>query len=256
MSFSANLGFLWAELPLPDAIIAAKTAGFDAVECHWPYDTAPEDVKAALEDAGLRMLGLNTSRGAVEAGEMGLSALPDRVEAARYAIDQAIAYASGINARSVHVMSGFAQGQVADRTFRDNLAYACEQAAPHGITILIEPLNQQDAPGYHLQTTHKAREIIDTVAAPNLKLMFDCYHLQIMQGDLTRLLTDCLPIIGHIQFASVPDRGAPDRGALNYPHIFHHIRKLGWTTPLGAEYKTNGPTEPTLGWLYDPAYRG
>jgi hydroxypyruvate isomerase len=255
MTFSANLGFLWADLPLPDAIRAAKAAGFDAVECHWPYDTPPEEVAAALSETGLPMLGLNTVRGDVAAGENGLSALPGCEFEARAAIDQALAYAVAIGAESVHVMAGFAQGADADATFIENLVYACKLAVPHGISILIEPLNHHDAPGYHLQNTHKAREIIAAVDARNLRLMFDCYHLQIMQGDLTRLLTECLPITGHIQFASVPDRGAPEAGELNYPHLFKHIRALGWDRPLGAEYKPGGPTEPTLGWLSDPAYR-
>ncbi len=255
MPFSANLGFLWTDLSLPNAIRAAKTAGFDAVECHWPYDTPSQDVAAALRETGLPMIGLNTVRGDTSAGENGLSALPGREAEARAAIDQSIAYATEIGTHAVHVMAGFAQGPEADATFIANLTYACAEATPHGITILIEPLNHHDAPGYHLQTTHKAREIIDAVAAPNLKLMFDCYHLQIMQGDLTRLLTECMPFTGHIQFASVPDRGPPDVGEVNYPHIFQHIRALGWTAPLGAEYKPGGPTDPTLGWLRNPAFR-
>lgn len=255
MTFSANLGFLWSDRSLPDAIRAAKASGFDAVECHWPYATPAADVAAALCETGLAMQGLNTIRGDTAAGENGLCALPGREAEARASIDQAIAYAAAINAQAVHVMAGFARGAAADATFVANLSYACVQAAPFGITILIEPLNCHDAPGYYLQDTHKARRVIETVAADNLKLMFDCYHLQIMQGDLTRLLTGCLPITGHIQFASVPDRGAPDTGELNFPHLFRHIRALGWTTPLGAEYKPNGPTEATLGWLKDPAFR-
>ncbi|MBF9043392.1 TIM barrel protein [Rhodobacterales bacterium HKCCE4037] len=255
MSFSANLGFLWADLPLPDAIRAAKAAGFDAVECHWPYDVPPENVSAALAETGLPMLGLNTARGDVEAGEFGLSALPGREAEARAAIDQAIAYAAAIGARNLHAMAGFARGSDADATFIANLRHACAGAAPHGITVLIEPLNLRDAPGYYLSDTHKAREIIDTVAAPNLRLMFDCYHLQIMQGDLPGLLEDCLSVIGHVQFASVPDRGPPDEGDVDYPRLFRHIRALGWTAPLGAEYRPRGATEASLGWLKNPAFR-
>lgn len=255
MTFSANLGFLWNDLSLPEAIRAAKASGFDAVECHWPYATPAGDIAAVLEETGLPMLGLNTTRGETSAGENGLCALPGREAEARASIDQAIAYAGAINAQTIHVMAGFAEGPEADATFVANLFYACAQAAPLGITILIEPLNHHDAPDYYLQDTQKARRVIEAVAADNLRLMFDCYHLQIMQGDLTRLLTECLPITGHIQFASVPDRGAPDTGELNFPYLFRHIRALGWTTPLGAEYKPGGPTEATLGWLNDPAFR-
>ena len=201
MRFSANLGFLWADLPLPDAIRAAKAAGFDAVECHWPYATASADVRAALDETGLQMLGLNTVRGDLSAGENGLAALPNRIEDAQAAIDQAITYASEIGCKAVHVMAGFSSGADAHDTFVANLTYATAQAAPHGITILIEPLNRYDAPGYFLTTTTQAVDLIDTVAAPNLKLMFDCYHVQLMEGDLSHKLANLVPYIGHIQFA-------------------------------------------------------
>ena len=248
-TFSANLGFLWTELPLPDAIHAAKQAGFSAVECHWPYETPAAEVKAALDATGLPMLGLNTRRGNVAGGENGLSALPGRAAEARAAIDEAIAYASAIGCGAVHVMAGFASGTQAHDTFRDTLRHACEAAAPLGLTILIEPLNRHDAPGYFLSSTEQARAIIAAVGAPNLKLMFDCYHVQRTEGDLTHRLTDLLPLIGHIQFAGAPARGRPDVGEIAYAHVFAHIADLGWDRPLGAEYKPGGPTGPTLGWM-------
>jgi 2-dehydrotetronate isomerase len=249
MKFSANLGFLWTDRPLPDAIRAAKAAGFDAVECHWPYETPVDAVNAALKETGLSMLGLNTLRGDPSAKQNGLSALPGREADARAAIDQAITYAAAIGAAKVHVMAGFAQGETAEDIFVANLRYACEQAAPHGITILIEPLNHYDAPGYFLQTTDQAIALIDRVGADNLKLMFDCYHVQLMQGDISHRLPALQPHIGHIQFASVPDRGAPDHGELNYAHVFDVIRDMGYSDPLGAEYKPGGDTDATLGWM-------
>lgn len=249
MKFSANLGFLWADRPLPDAIEAAAAAGFDAVECHWPFDTPPEDVAAALRRTGLGMLGLNTRRGNLGAGDNGLAAIPGRAPEARAAIDEAIAYACAIDAACVHVMAGFASGQAGHETFCENLRYACGAAAPHGLTILIEPLNRYDAPGYFLTTTEQAADIIDNVGASNLKLMFDCYHVQLMEGDISRRIEALLPRIGHIQFASVPDRGPPDQGELSYAHIFDLIDRLGYTAPLGAEYKPNAPTSETLGWM-------
>jgi hydroxypyruvate isomerase len=249
VKFSANLGFLWNDLTLPEAIRAAKLAGFDAVECHWPYDTPVDDVLAALKETGLPMLGLNTRRGYLAGGDNGLSAIPDRVDEARAAIDEAIGYARVIGAQNVHVMAGFAAGQLAHKTFVAALSYACQKAASHGITILIEPLNSYDAPEYFLTTTQQAKRIIAEVAADNLKLMFDCYHVQLMEGDLSNKLAQLLPQIGHIQFASVPDRGAPDHGEVNYAHIFEVIKGLGYDGPLGAEYKPDGPTAGSLGWL-------
>jgi hydroxypyruvate isomerase len=240
---------LWNDLPLPDAIRAASMAGFDAVECHWPYDVPAEDVAAALAETGLPMLGLNTRRGDLDAGENGVAALPRREDDARAVIDEAITYAVAIQASNIHVMAGFAAGQAAHDSFIANLDYACTAAATHGITILIEPLNHYDAPGYFLNGTAQAKAIIDEVGASNLKLMFDCYHIQRLEGNLTNKLTDLLPIIGHIQFASVPDRGAPDHGEINYQHIYAHLATLGYDAPLGAEYKLDGDTDKSLGWL-------
>ena len=245
--FSANLGFLWADRPLPDAIRAAKAAGFDAVECHWPYDTPATDVRAALKETGLPMLGLNTARGDLAAGENGLSALPGRGDDARAAIDQALDYARAIDARAVHVMAGFASGPEADRTFAGSLDYACRNAGD--ITILIEPLNRHDAPGYFLSTTDQARRIIEEVAQPNLKLMFDCYHVGRTEGDVVTRFKALRPIIGHVQFASVPDRGPPDDGEIDYAFVFRELGKQGWQNPLGAEYRPHWDTDGTLDWL-------
>lgn len=248
-AYSANLGFLWTELPLPDAIRAAARAGFDAVECHFPFDVPTGEIVAALEETGLPMMGLNTSRGNVAAGESGLAAVPGREAAARAVIDEAIAYAAATGTRAVHVMAGFAAGPGAEATFLANLAYAADHALDRGVTILIEPLNHYDAPGYFLTTTDQATALIGRAARPNLKLMFDCYHVQLMEGDVSNRLRRLLPLIGHVQFAAVPDRGAPDHGELSYAHVFAVLRDLGYDAPLGAEYRPNGPTEPTLGWM-------
>lgn len=247
--FSANLGFLWNDLSLPDAIRAAKAAGFDAVECHWPYDFDAKEVKAALLETELSMLGLNTVRGNVEGGENGLAALAGRESEARAAIDQSIDYAVKINTPNIHVMAGFAAGKQSHEAFIENLKYACEQADKHEITIVIEPLNHYDAPGYFLSTTEQAKSIIEEVGSDNLKLMFDCYHVQLMEGDLSNRLRKLQPIIGHIQFASVPDRGTPDHGEVNYAHIFEVIADMGYDAPLGAEYKSPLQTGETLGWM-------
>ena len=253
LRFSANLGFLWQELSLPDAIRAAKAAGFAAVECHFPYDTPAETVRQALTETGLPMLGLNTTRGRVETGDNGLAAVPGREDEARRAIDQAIDYAAAIGAQNIHVMAGKSKGEEAHDTFIANLRHACERAGKVGATILIEPLNHRDAPGYFLQTTDQALYIISAVGAQNIKLMFDCYHVQIMQGDLTHRLQAHLDAIGHIQIAAVPDRHEPDHGEIDYGYVLRFLEKLGYDRPIGAEYRPATTTEGGLSWLQ--AYR-
>lgn len=246
MKFSANLGFLWADLSLPEAIRAAHAAGFDAVECHWPYEAPVDQVRAALQDTGLPLLGINTVRGG--AGEFGLTALPGREAEARAAIDQAIVYADAIGAQAIHIMAGNATGSEAEQAFLDNLRYA-RAACPEAITLLIEPINRFDAPGYFLRTTAQAVDLLQRLELPGVKLMFDCYHVGRTEGDVIATLSDCLPWVGHIQFAAVPDRGAPDHGDVDYDAVFAAIRALSWQRPLGAEYKPAGLTDDSLGWL-------
>lgn len=249
MKFSANLGMLWTDLSLTDAVVAAHAAGFDAVECHWPYDTPADELRRVLKETGLPLLSLNTSRGNLAAGEFGLSALPGREAEAQAALDEAIAYAATARAAFIHVMAGRSEGEEAGRTFESNLAYACAKAWKYGIRILIEPLNAADAPGYYLRTTAQAAEIIDATAHPALGLMFDCYHVARTEGDVLARLRHVLPHVGHIQFASVPERGPPDRGDVDYSVLLPDIAALGWAAPFGAEYRPDGPTGSTLGWL-------
>jgi hydroxypyruvate isomerase len=249
MKFSANLGFLWNDRPLPDAIHAARDAGFDAVECHWPYDYPAAAVSAGLTQTGLSMLGLNTRRGNVAVGENGLSAVPGRESEAREAINEAIEYARATDTRAVHVMAGNSSGPRARAAFVDNLGHACALAADHGIAILIEPLNPYNAPGYFLDGTDLAASVIREVGMANLRLMFDCYHVQIIEGDVCRRLERLMGLVGHIQIASCPDRGAPDHGELNYGHVLARIAALGWVEPVGVEFVPETPGAPPLGWM-------
>lgn len=248
--FSANLGFLWTELALPDAIRAAARAGFDAVECHFPYSVAQDDVNAALADSDLAMLGLNTVRGDVQAGDFGLSAIPGREVEARAAIDEAIDYAARIRCRNVHVMAGrSARLAGARETYVENLAYAAGRAARHGVGVLIEPINHRDVSDYFLFEVEQAAAIVTELGESNVKVMFDCYHTQIMQGDLLRRLEAHLNLIGHIQIAAVPSRAEPDEGEVAFDRLIVEVDRLGYDGFIGAEYKPRGSTEEGLNWL-------
>lgn len=251
MGYSANLGFLFTELELPDRIRAAKAMGFEAVECHFPYDTPAGEVEEALAETGLKMLGLNTVPGNVAAGDFGLAALPGREAEARAAIEQAVVYGAAIGAANVHVMAGKTDGSTeAEVTFRANLAFASDLAASQGMNVLIEPINHRDVPGYHISRVEHAAEIIAALERGNLRLMFDCYHSQIMQGDLITRIRDHLQLIGHIQIAAVPSRAEPDEGEVDYTWLVREIRDLGYSAPIGAEYKPrSGRTSDGLAWL-------
>lgn len=245
MRFSANLGFLFRDLALPDAIRAAHAQGFHAVELHWPYDTDPQAAAAALRDTGLPLLGINTARGNLEAGDFGLSALPGREVEARAAIDQAVAWAVATGARNIHVMAGKAQGEAALATYVANLRHAAALAAPHGIGILIEPLNPRDAPGYFLSDLPTALRAVDATGGA-VRIMFDCYHMQIVHGDLTHRLRDAMPAIGHVQFAAVPDRAEPDHGEVDHAWLLPAIADMGYDGAFGAEYR---PVSGSFAWM-------
>ncbi len=250
VKFSANLGFLWTELSLPDAIRRAAAAGFVAVECHFPYEVDASLVKEALEETGLPMLGINTRLGINGPDDFGVLARHDRQEEAKKYIDEAIAYAVLIGARNINAVAGKTGGtDEAEAVYRKNLAYACREAKPHGINIVVEPMNQRDAPNYHVSTVEQAIDTIKAVDADNLKLMFDCYHTQIVQGDLTARLKFALPYIGHIQFASVPMRSEPDGGEVHYPNLFASLDEMGWRGYIGAEYRPITTTDEGLGWM-------
>lgn len=250
LKFSANLGFLWTGLPLPEAIVAASRAGFDAVECHFPYQYPANEVAQALQESGLGMVSLNTGLGQNGVEDFGVLSLPGREAEARDLVEEAISYAEQIGCRNIHCIAGRSGGgKVAESVFRENLAIATRLAADKNITILIEGINQRDVPGFHFSLLEQGLETIEAVGATNLKLLFDCYHVQIMQGDLLAHFRQFQPWIGHIQFAAVPDRGEPDQGEVNYPWLLQQMNSAGWQGFYGAEYRPRGNIDDGLGWL-------
>lgn len=249
VKLSANLGFLWTELALPDAIATAAAAGFTAVECHWPYDVSPDAVNEALASAGVPMVGINTRRGDPARGDFGLAAVPGREAEAAAGIDEAVDYAAAIGCANVHVMAGRADGPDAHRTYLANLTRACERGAGCGVGVVIEPLNHRDAPGYFLSGLEQAAAVVGEVGASNLGIMFDCYHLQIMGGDLLRRFEAHRPLVGHVQFAAVPSRAEPDDGEVDYRWLLPAMAAAGWDGWFGAEYRPATTTEAGLGWL-------
>lgn len=253
---SANLGFLWTDRPLPDAIRTAYEHGFDAVELHWPYDIDPALIRAALDETGLPVIGINTSRGDVDAGDYGLSALPHRIDEARKAIDDAIAYANAIGASAVHVMAGKTDAPEARATFVANLQYAADHAAGFGLKILIEPLNRHDAPGYFLTDSKTASSLIAEVDRANLGIMLDCYHVARAGREIVPEFVANKHNVVHVQFANVPDRHEPVGGDVDFSQILPELVSLGYEGLFGVEYRPRASTDEGLGWLADWRKRG
>ena len=249
LPLSANLGFLWTDRPLPEAVRAAAVAGFDAVELHWPYEVPAAELATALKETGLPVLGLNTVRGDVTKGEFGLAALPGREDEALAVFTQALTYARAIGAANIHVMAGTAEGEAARRTYVANLRRFRDLAAPYGVTLLLEPINTRDVPGYFLTDCETAVGIIADCGGTGIRIMYDCYHMQIMRGDLLRQAERWLELIGHVQFAAVPDRGEPDHGEVDYGWLLPALRAAGYTGHFGAEYRPRAATDEGLGWM-------
>jgi hydroxypyruvate isomerase len=248
---AANLAYLFTERPFLERFGAAAAAGFTAVELQFPYDQAPTAVRAELMRHDLTMLGINTPPGNLQGGEFGLAALPGREREFEVLFRQALDYIAAIGGRQVHVLAGHVppeQRPAAQTTFVRNLARAADAAAERAITLLIEPINTRDRPDYFVSRVEHAADVITQVERPNVRMQFDFYHAQIMGGDLIRRFEKHLPVVGHVQVASVPARHEPDEGEVNYPAILAEIDRLGYAGLVAAEYRPRGNTEAGLGW--------
>jgi hydroxypyruvate isomerase len=250
--FAANLSMMFNEVDFPARFAAARNAGFDAVEFLFPYDHAKEDVGDWLADQGLANALFNLPPGDWAAGERGMAALPGREAEFEASVGAALAYAAETGVDRLHAMAGITGGldrAACMKTYEANLKTAAAMLAEKDLTLLIEPINSRDMPGYHLALTDEGLEIIDRVGAPNLRLQFDIYHRQIMSGDVIRALERSMPMIGHIQIASVPERHEPDEGELYYGEIFEVIDALGYDGWIGCEYRPRGDTVEGLEWI-------
>lgn len=244
---AANLGHLFTERPLIERFGAAAVAGFTAVELQFPYEIAASTVKAELARNGLTQLGINTPM----TPESGLAALPGRERDWEAAFGRALDYVVAIGGRAIHCMTGVVapeQRPAAETTFIRNIERAAAQAAPHNITLLIEPINPRDRPGYFMGHVEQAAALIGKIGAPNVRMQFDFYHVQIIGGDLIRRFEKFLPVIGHLQIAAVPSRHEPDEGEVNFRAIFEAIDRSGYAGWIGCEYKPRTRTEEGLGW--------
>jgi len=246
---AANLGMLFTERPPLERFGAAAAAGFTAVEMQFPYAEAASAARAEIERHGLTMLGVNTATG--KPGEFGLAAVPGREKDFAATFRQALDYVVEIGGSAIHCMAGVVPPgdmTAAEKTFIANLQAAAPLAAEKNITLLIEPINRRDRPNYFLYGAAQAADIIDRVGAPNVKMQFDFYHLQIAEGDLIRRFEKFLPWVGHVQIAAVPSRAEPDEGEINYPAVLAAVDRVGYTGWVAAEYRPRGRTEEGLSW--------
>ena len=249
--FAANLTMMFNEVPFLDRFEAAAKCGFTAVEFLFPYDHPAEEVGARLKRFDLTQALFNLPPGNWAAGEKGFAALPDRFEDLKQSLVTALPYAKATGVQRLHLMAGIAErtDPKAVEAFYKSVAWAAEFFAPHRLDVVIEPINPRNVPGYFLNDFGFARDLIEELRIPNLKLQFDIYHCQIIHGDVTMRLREMMPIIGHVQIASIPSRHEPDGEELNYPFLFGELDRLGYDGFVGCEYNPRGKTADGLAWF-------
>ncbi|HPG88824.1 MAG TPA: hydroxypyruvate isomerase [Hyphomicrobium sp.] len=251
--FSANLTMLFNELPFLDRFRAARLAGFRAVEYVSPYEYYPGDISDRLKANRLKQVLFNLPVGDWGAGERGIAIFPERRSDFRDGIATAIRYAKALDCPQVNCLAGIAPDDADARVMREtlveNLRYASAELQSAGIRLLMEPINTRDMPGFFLNSSQQAIDLIRDVGSPNLFLQYDVYHMHIMEGETLATIARHLPLIKHVQIADHPGRHEPGTGEIDFPTVLRHLDAIGYDGWIGAEYKPKAATTDGLGWL-------
>ncbi len=251
--FSANLSMLFTEYPFLDRFEAAARAGFRGVEYLSPYEVPAAEIAARLRSNGLTQALFNLPSGDWGRGERGIACHPDRMAEFRDGVSRALDYAQALGCSMVNCLAGIPTPKStiteAHRALVENLRFAADRLEREGVLLVVEPINRFDIPGFFLTHSARALDVIDETGASNLKLQYDIYHMQRMEGELAATIERNLARIGHIQIAGNPGRHEPDIGEINYPFLIERLDALGYSGWIGAEYKPKGRTEEGLGWM-------
>ena len=255
IDFAANLSMLYTEKDFIKRFKSASEFGFKGVEYLFPYDFKKEDIKNELVNNSLEQILFDFPAGDFAGGDRGIAIFPDRKSEFQEGVQQAVEYADILECKRLTVLVGIDNGKFTtnelNETLIENLIYASEQTKDKGINVLVEALNLIDAPNYFVSTTNHCKQIVDSVNKDNVKIQFDMYHMQIMEGDLSRTIESNLSLISHMQLADNPGRHEPGTGEINYPFLFSFIDKLGYDGWIGCEYIPAGNTEEGLSWTED-----
>lgn len=249
--FAVNLSTIFTEVPFMERFKKARDFGFSYVECQFPYPYEVDKIRKELEENQLKMVLHNMPAGDWEKGDRGLAVNPKRWEEFRHSVDTAIFYATALNVSKIHCMAGInldSEHQQVCETFIERVHYAASQFANHGLTLLIEPINSFDMPGYFLNDLHLALEVLDRIALPNVKLQYDFYHIERIHGDSLSLFKKNANVIGHVQIADVPGRHEPGTGEVNFPPIFNALKFL-YEGEIGLEFTPLLKSEESFEWM-------
>ena len=252
-NFAANLTMMFNEVDFLERFQAAADAGFKAVEYLFPYAYDKSVLAELLQTHDLKQVLHNLPPGDWQGGERGIACHPDRVNEFQESVATAIEYASALGCKQVNCLAGITPATVpADKlreTFVSNLKFAAAELKHAGIRLLIEPINTRDIPGFYLNYSNQALDIIRDVGSDNLYLQYDIYHAQVMEGDLAHTIEAHVNMIRHMQLADNPGRHEPGTGEINYPFLFSLIDHLGYDGWIGCEYKPKTSTNEGLAWI-------
>jgi hydroxypyruvate isomerase len=249
--YSANIGTLWTHLPLVKRIEAAACAGFRAVEMHFPYAVAPDDVRRTVEQFDLTLLGINSPPGDLAKGELGLAAIPGREGEFAQSLYTALEYCEASGAQALHIMAGNTVGywrEACLESFKRNISLAAEVTSSRNVRLLLEPLNRILHPDYFYHEVDELAGLLDDVAHPWIKIQFDTYHVGMHRRRALDVLRRNWSKIGHIQIAAVPDRGEPRACDVEITDVLAEAESRGYTGWIGCEYKPRGEPDRGLQW--------
>jgi hydroxypyruvate isomerase len=251
--FDANLSMLFGEVDFLHRFEAAAKAGFTGVEYLFPYAYEKEQIVDKLQQNGLKQVLHNLPAGNWEKGERGVACLPDRVNEFQDGVGKAIEYATALGCKQVNCLVGLVPEGISSLKLHDtvvsNVSFAAVELKKTGIRLLIEPCNTKDMPKFYLNLTAQALEIIKDAGSDNVFVQYDVYHAQVMEGDLANTIEKSLAHIAHIQIADNPGRHEPGTGEINYPYLFAHLDRIGYSGWVGCEYKPAATTGKGLHWL-------
>ena len=257
--FSANLEYLFTEVPFMERFERAASAAFRAVEMHWLHGRDVTAVRSQLDRTGLALDAINVYCGDFPAGDRGFAADPGRREEFQASITGAIADATMLGVPRMHILVGKRNPERSKAeqfgSVAVNLAWAAERLAEAGKLGLIEGLNPNDNPGYLIESMADLEGLLNAVGSPALAIQFDFYHLQRVQGELLRTFARLRDRVGHIQIADAPGRNEPGTGEINYHAVLKAIDDSAYPGYVGLEYRPSGTTLDSLKWVTEYGYR-
>jgi hydroxypyruvate isomerase len=257
--FSTNISFLFKDVAFPSRFPRAREAGFRAVEFMWPGDDQLAAVERAVSETGVEVALFNFDGGDMAAGDRGVLSDPDRQARFRDNVPVALELAGRIGCPRLNALVGVRLAQMELEAqlelARENVAWAAERAGAQGASIMIEAVNSLENGPYLLDTSAKAVSFLDSLGADNVKLQYDVYHMQRMEGNLADTISRLLARIGHVQIADSPSRAEPGTGEINYRFILDLLDRSDYGGWVGLEYNpSTATTEESLGWIQELGY--